>query len=94
MISENQLSIWPALPEELRIGSTDELIALAVALGARRIPGWSKTEEQLVESLPAIPLVQLRGNLCRVMVESCSRTFSLRICFDSLSLYPCLDPNP
>jgi hypothetical protein len=43
---------------------------------------------------PDRSLVQLRGNLCRVMVESCSRTFSLRICFDSLSLYPCLDPNP
>ncbi len=38
--------------EILPFCSIPELVALAVALGARRIPGWSESEERIVSALP------------------------------------------
>ncbi len=37
------------------VGSRAELIALALALGARSIDGWSESEEEAVAALPSLP---------------------------------------
>ena len=43
---------WDDLP---LVTSKAELVALAVALGAREIRGWSPGEEALVQGLPVLP---------------------------------------
>jgi hypothetical protein len=40
----------------LAFGSVRDLIALALALGARGVEGWSENEESAVDTLPPVPL--------------------------------------
>lgn len=49
------------------IGSVEELLSLAVALGARTVPGWSEQEEQLTRNLP--PINQLQHQWARERIE-------------------------
>jgi hypothetical protein len=42
-------------PRAVGIGTSErELVALAVALGAREVPGWTEAEEVLASDLPAV----------------------------------------
>ena len=43
----------------LAIKSREELAALAVALGAQAVPGWSEQEKAFVKELPTVDLVTL-----------------------------------
>ncbi len=53
--------------EMLSVGSKAELVALAVALGARDVRGWSEDEEATVQGLPAPSpaLVRVMGQAIR-----------------------------
>jgi len=48
------------------IGSEPELLAAALALGARDVPGWSPQEEALTADLPLFDLVQAEELLRRI----------------------------
>ncbi len=71
--------VYPSATLSIRFAANEqELLSVALALGARRIPGWTDSEERLVADLAAVPQAVTRRvrNLIIAGTDPLGRAFS------------------